>query len=104
MDRPAVAAKEPSVPAATDHHQPQPHTSFSPGAGALQPARSALPSDAPRLDLSGQWQFRLQPGVPGTPGFPAPAGETAEAADAFAAPDYDDSSWAEITEIGRAHV
>ncbi|WP_022917744.1 glycoside hydrolase family 2 TIM barrel-domain containing protein [Ruania albidiflava] len=80
------------MPAATDH-QPQPHTSFSPGAGALRPARSALPSDAPRLDLSGPWQFRLLPGVPGTPGFPAPAGE---AADAFAAPDYDDSSWEAI--------
>jgi len=78
------------VPAATDHHQPQPHTSFSPGAGALQPARSALHSDAPRLDLSGQWQFRLHPGVPGTPGFPAPTGEPA---DAFTAPDFDDSGW-----------
>src|SRR5690625_7443525 len=96
MDRPAVAAKEPSVPAATDHHQPQPHTSFSPGSGALQPARSALHSDAPRRDLSGPWQFRLLPGVPGTPGFPAPAGE---AADAFTAPDYDRS---EERRVGKA--
>src|SRR5699024_11478951 len=90
----AVASKDPSLPTSPHAHQRQPHTSFSPGAGAVRPARSALHSDAPHLDLSGQWQFRLLPGVPGTPGFPAPAGE---AADAFAAPDYDDSSWEAIT-------
>lgn len=105
--------KETSVSAApqTDPHQL--HTSFAPGSGALAPARSALHSDAPCLDLSGRWRFRLLPGVPGTPGFPgataaeagaetraeaaATAAEAAAGSGAFAAPDYDDSSWDDIT-------
>ncbi|WP_147919618.1 glycoside hydrolase family 2 TIM barrel-domain containing protein [Ruania zhangjianzhongii] len=78
-----------------------PHTSFAPGSGALAPARSALHSDAGRLDLSGQWQFRLLPGVPAAAGAQAapstPAGSASlpehEAPESFAAPGYDDSGW-----------
>jgi beta-galactosidase len=36
--------------------------SFEPGKGTL-PARAYLQSDAPRLSLNGEWQFRLSPGV-----------------------------------------
>jgi beta-galactosidase len=36
--------------------------SFQPGKGTL-PARAYLHSDAPRLSLNGQWQFRLSPGI-----------------------------------------
>jgi beta-galactosidase len=36
--------------------------SFEPGRGTL-PARAYLHSDAPRLSLNGEWQFRLSPGV-----------------------------------------
>ncbi|MGX1163400.1 beta-galactosidase [Arthrobacter sp. SLBN-100] len=36
--------------------------SLEPGKGTL-PARAYLHSDAPRLSLNGQWQFRLSPGI-----------------------------------------
>ena len=36
--------------------------SFQPGKGTL-PARAYLHSDAPRLSLNGEWQFRLSPGI-----------------------------------------
>ncbi|VXC41914.1 Beta-galactosidase [Arthrobacter sp. 9AX] len=36
--------------------------SFQPGRGTL-PARACLHSDAPRLSLNGEWQFRLSPGI-----------------------------------------
>jgi beta-galactosidase len=37
-------------------------SSLEPGAGSL-PARAYLHSDAPRLSLNGEWQFRLSPGI-----------------------------------------
>jgi len=48
------------------------------GTGSLPP-RAYLVSDAPRLDLGGQWAFRLSP--------------RADAPDDFAAPDFDDAGW-----------
>ncbi|WP_142060176.1 glycoside hydrolase family 2 TIM barrel-domain containing protein [Pseudarthrobacter sp. B4EP4b] len=35
---------------------------LEPGSGTL-PARACLDSDAPRLSLNGEWQFRLSPGI-----------------------------------------
>lgn len=66
------------------------------GEGARRPPRSWLHTDAPSLDLSGPWRFRLLPGNPGLPGTSGilPAGETPEA---MADPGYDDSGWEEIT-------
>ncbi|HEU5355433.1 MAG TPA: glycoside hydrolase family 2 TIM barrel-domain containing protein [Actinocrinis sp.] len=52
---------------------------YTPGSGAV-PARAALRSDAARLDLSGQWAFRLAP---------IAAVET----DGFEAPEFDDAAW-----------
>ena len=40
--------------------------SVEPGRGSL-PARAYLSSDAPRLSLNGQWQFRLSPGIRSAP-------------------------------------
>jgi beta-galactosidase len=57
----------------------------SPGFGA-RPARSWLRSDAPMLDLGGDWSFRLLPA----------AEPTDEDADAFAQPETDVGSWARI--------
>ncbi|HWM01275.1 MAG TPA: glycoside hydrolase family 2 TIM barrel-domain containing protein [Actinophytocola sp.] len=54
------------------------YADFAPGAGRRAP-RAALDSDAPRLDLSGTWRFRL--------------GERADLPDDFADPDFDDSGW-----------
>ncbi|MET9341126.1 glycoside hydrolase family 2 TIM barrel-domain containing protein [Nonomuraea sp. NPDC003804] len=51
---------------------------FAPGAGRLDP-RAALRSDAPSIDLNGDWRFRLS--------------ATADAPDDFAAPDFDDAAW-----------
>ncbi|MEU4702593.1 glycoside hydrolase family 2 TIM barrel-domain containing protein [Nonomuraea dietziae] len=51
---------------------------FAPGAGRLEP-RAALRSDAPSLDLTGDWRFRLSP--------------VADLPDDFAAPSFDDSAW-----------
>ncbi|WP_159620138.1 glycoside hydrolase family 2 TIM barrel-domain containing protein [Ruania rhizosphaerae] len=67
------------------------HTSYDPVAGALAPARSWLTSDAPRIDLAGDWQFRLSPAVPGTPGGHGVLSE--ESPTAFAGPDYDATGW-----------
>ena len=39
---------------------------MSPGRGTL-PARAYLDSDAPRLSLNGDWQFRLSPGIGSAP-------------------------------------
>src|SRR5699024_3941912 len=71
------------------------HTDLAPPSGLIQPPRSALVSDAPRLDLCGSWRFRLSPSVPGEPGGAGvlPAGEASED---FAAGDYDDAAWAQI--------
>jgi beta-galactosidase len=51
----------------------------APGTGALPP-RAAFPSDAPRIDLSGEWRFHLAPSVAA-----APAG--------IEDPAFDDSGW-----------
>jgi beta-galactosidase len=48
------------------------------GAGA-RPPRAWSRTDAPALDLSGQWRFRLSP--------------RADADDGFAAPGFDDAGW-----------
>jgi beta-galactosidase len=53
-----------------------------PGSGALPP-RSAPSSDAARLDLAGEWAFRLRP----TAAVPD------DADDEFPRPDLDDSDW-----------
>ncbi|MCX5060189.1 DUF4981 domain-containing protein [Streptomyces sp. NBC_00201] len=53
--------------------------SFAPGSGRLTP-RSALDSDAPRLDLDGAWAFRFS-----TTLRPEP--------DGFEDPEFDDGSW-----------
>jgi beta-galactosidase len=47
------------------------------------PPRAWFRSDAPALDLSGRWRFRLSP----TP---------ADAPDGFWAPDFDDAGWAQL--------
>jgi len=60
-------------------------TDRSPGFGG-RIARSWLHSDAPRLDLAGDWSFRLLPGA-------EPAGEDS---DAFARPATDVGSWDHI--------
>ncbi|MGI5131365.1 glycoside hydrolase family 2 TIM barrel-domain containing protein [Pseudonocardia sp. CA-107938] len=52
---------------------------LSPGLGALPP-RAAFVSDAPRIDLGGDWTFHLSPSVAA-----APAG--------IEDPDFDDSGW-----------
>ncbi|MCU1551718.1 MAG: beta-galactosidase [Glaciihabitans sp.] len=62
-----------------------------PGTGLRRTARSWLHSDAPSLSLNGDWRFRLLAGVPGSLG--APDVLPGEAPDAFADPDFDDSSW-----------
>ncbi|BCW20920.1 beta-galactosidase [Arthrobacter sp. NtRootA9] len=41
-------------------------SSFSPGRGSLPP-RAYLHTDAPRLSLNGDWQFRLSPGIRSAP-------------------------------------
>ncbi|NUR84791.1 MAG: DUF4981 domain-containing protein [Nonomuraea sp.] len=51
---------------------------FTPGTGRLEP-RAALHSDAPALELNGDWRFRLSP--------------VADVPDDFADPGYDDSGW-----------
>ncbi|HEV3504048.1 MAG TPA: hypothetical protein VG637_02055, partial [Actinomycetes bacterium] len=51
------------------------------GSGGL-PARAWSSSDAPSLDLSGDWRFRLSP--------------RADAGLEFADPGYDDSGWARM--------
>ena len=54
---------------------------YAPSSG-LRPPRAALDSDAPRIDLSGAWRFRLSP--------------TADVPDDFAAPAFDDTDWATL--------
>lgn len=65
------------------------------GEGARRPPRSWLHTDAPTLDLTGLWRFRLLPAAPGVAGARdvLSAGELPEA---MADPEYDDSSWDEI--------
>jgi beta-galactosidase len=53
---------------------------YSPGHGAAPP-RAALPSDAPRLDLSGEWAFRFSPLVKTEPD------------DGFEHPGFHDADW-----------
>jgi beta-galactosidase len=60
-------------------------TDRSPGFGG-RPARSWLHTDAPRLDLAGDWSFRLLPAA-------QPTGEEGEA---FAQPSTDVGSWDHI--------
>jgi beta-galactosidase len=57
------------------------HEDPRPGTGALPP-RAWSASDAPRLDLSGTWRFRLSRRADADPGF--------------AAPGYDDAGWASL--------
>jgi len=66
-----------------------------PGAGRRSAPRSRVNSDAPSLDLNGQWKFRYLSGAPGTPGAPEvlPRGESI---DDLARDDYDDSDWDSI--------
>ncbi|MCK9792844.1 DUF4981 domain-containing protein [Isoptericola sp. 4D.3] len=77
---------------------PLPHESTAPWSGRVEPARSALASDAPRLCLDGPWDFRLLAGVPGAPGSDGilPDGEgTGD----FARPGYaasPEAGWGEI--------
>ncbi|MCT2587883.1 glycoside hydrolase family 2 TIM barrel-domain containing protein [Actinophytocola gossypii] len=54
------------------------HDDYAPSSGTRAP-RAALSSDAPRLDLSGDWRFRLS--------------STVDVPDDFAAPEFDDSGW-----------
>lgn len=98
--QPGIAQPAPGQPASGQPASGHSHTSFAPGSGALTPARSALPTDAARLDLSGQWQFRLLPGVPGTPGGHAALPEH-EHSESFTAPDYDDAAWDTIAVPGH---
>ncbi|MFY9635584.1 MAG: sugar-binding domain-containing protein, partial [Cellulosimicrobium cellulans] len=71
-------------------------TDPGPGEGRRVPARSWLRTDAPSLSLDGHWRFRLLNGVPGTLGGRGvlPPGEAAEA---MAAAEYDDTTWASLT-------
>ncbi|WP_285725676.1 glycoside hydrolase family 2 TIM barrel-domain containing protein [Psychromicrobium xiongbiense] len=66
-----------------------------PGSGFRTPPRARLISDAPQLDLSGQWAFRLLPAAPGgllgNPGIP-----DGEGALDFVQPGYDDAAWDRI--------
>lgn len=48
-------------------------TDIAPGSGRRSPARSFLHSDAERLDLSGEWAFRLMPHAAGDLDFVDPA-------------------------------
>jgi beta-galactosidase len=57
------------------------YSDFTPGSGSRSP-RSWLSSDAPVLDLAGQWRFRLWP--------------VADPGVATWEPGYDDSGWAEL--------
>lgn len=67
---PAATAGHPSAPAAKRSFRSLDPASadvaelasLGPGRGSL-PARAYLESDAPRLSLNGQWQFRLSPGI-----------------------------------------
>ena len=52
---------------------------FAPGHGRAAP-RAALDSDAPRIDLNGDWAFRFSPALRPEP-------------DGFEAPDFDDAAW-----------
>ncbi|UFU05686.1 glycoside hydrolase family 2 TIM barrel-domain containing protein [Ruania halotolerans] len=71
-----------------------PHLSFTPATGCVQPARSWVSSDAPRIDLAGSWQFRLSPAVPGTPGAHGILG--GETPEDFTAPHYDATGWDQL--------
>ncbi|MET1088254.1 MAG: glycoside hydrolase family 2 TIM barrel-domain containing protein [Arthrobacter sp.] len=62
--------------------------SFQPGKGTL-PARAYLHSDAPRLSLNGEWQFRLSPGIRQAPGGGWQLGEALEGFGGLPVP----SSW-----------
>ena len=66
------------------HSLPSYLSDRAPGSGALDP-RSAMASDAPRIDLAGAWAFRLRPtaAIPGDDELPLPG--------------LDDSSWDRIT-------
>ncbi|MCU1526943.1 MAG: beta-galactosidase [Frondihabitans sp.] len=70
-------------------------TETSPGSGRRSPARSWLHSDAPAIDLSGEWAFRLLPHLPGALGLDdvLPQGEQG---DDFADPGSDVSDWDRI--------
>ena len=57
---------------------------YSPGSGRRTAARSWLHSDAPELNLDGDWRFRLLPSHRGLD-------------DAVADPDLDDADWDRIT-------
>ncbi|KUO07359.1 glycoside hydrolase family 2 TIM barrel-domain containing protein [Streptomyces sp. DSM 15324] len=66
--------------------EPTPHgyvESFSPGHGRAAP-RAAFTSDAPVVDLTGEWRFHLAPDLPRT-------------TEGFEKPDYDDSGWDTIS-------
>lgn len=67
-------------------------TDVGPGSGARRIPRSWLSTDAPTLDLSGEWRFRLLPAAPGgLVGLAMlPDGEAAEG---VGDPDLDDSDW-----------
>ena len=52
---------------------------FAPGSGLLPP-RAAFTSDAPRLNLAGDWRFRLAP-------------RACDAVEGFWEPDFDDGDW-----------
>lgn len=70
-------------------------TDRAPGHGRRRAPRSWLHSNAPRLDLSGEWAFRLLPHVPGTPGLAAVLPE-GEGDDAFADPQVSVEGWSTI--------
>src|SRR4051812_12649626 len=47
-------------------------TAIAPGSGRRAPARSWLHTDAPKLDLTGEWAFRLLPHAHGDLAFTDP--------------------------------
>ncbi|WP_232664875.1 glycoside hydrolase family 2 TIM barrel-domain containing protein [Pseudonocardia sp. TRM90224] len=57
-------------------------TDVTPGSGA-RPARAAFRSDAPVIDLGGEWRFHLSPSAAAAP-------------EGIEAPDFDDSGWSTL--------
>lgn len=70
-------------------------TDRGPGLGSRSAPRSRVSSDAPELDLSGAWHFRLLPAAPGMPGADG-ALPDGEGTWDMAAAMYDDSDWDSI--------
>lgn len=70
-------------------------TDRGPGQGRRCVPRARVVSNAPSLDLSGEWRFRFLPLAPGTPAAYGvlPAGEAVEG---VATVDFDDSAWDRI--------